>query len=46
MGYEDIKDHIENGIIHAWKNKAKFEEIAREKFKNIKDIVPNAVLFE
>lgn len=46
VGYEDVKDHVENGIINVWKNKAKFEKIAKEKFKNIKDIVPNAVLFE
>ncbi len=46
VGYEDVKEHIENGVINAWQNKERFEEIARAKFKNIKDIVPNAVLFE
>jgi SpoVK/Ycf46/Vps4 family AAA+-type ATPase len=46
VGYEDVKEHLENGVINAWSNKEKFEQIAKAKYKNIKDIIPNAVLFE
>lgn len=46
VGYEDIKEKIESGVINAWKHKSRYEEIANLKFKNVKDIVPNAVLFE
>jgi hypothetical protein len=46
VGYEDLKEQVEHGVINAWQNKEKFEEIAKKRFKNIKDIIPNAVLFE
>jgi hypothetical protein len=46
VGYEDIKEKIESGVINAWKHKPRYEEIAKRKFKNVRDIIPNAVLFE
>jgi hypothetical protein len=46
MGYEDVKKEIEENVIDAWKNKVKYEIATKERFQNIRDIVPNSVLFE
>ncbi len=44
--YDDIKNAIDNNVISVWKNKDFYNSELKEKFPNIKDIVPNAILFE
>lgn len=44
--YKDIKEKIEDTIINPWKQKEEYIRLAKEHFGNIKDIIPNAVLFE
>ncbi|MEF2175951.1 MAG: ATP-binding protein [Candidatus Absconditabacteria bacterium] len=46
IGYLDIKEKVEDTIINPWKQKEKYLELAKEHFANLKDIIPNAVLFE
>lgn len=45
VGYEDIKEEIKTHIIEPWKNKEEFEKKSKELFPNLKNLLPNAVLF-
>jgi len=46
VGYEDVKQTIAGEVIKPWKNKDQYLQRAAEYFPNIKDIIPNTVLFE
>jgi ATP-dependent 26S proteasome regulatory subunit len=46
VGYEDLKEVMETNIIFPWINRKQYEKLREEEFKNVKNIVPNAVLFE
>jgi len=43
--YEDVKEQIFTHVINPWKNKTEYENFVKEKLPNLKNIVPNAVLF-
>lgn len=44
--YEEVKEEIDTKIINPWKNKEVFLKKASENFPNIKNIIPNYVIFE
>jgi len=44
--YEDIKEILETNVVYPWLNKEKYIELQEQIFENIKNIIPNAVLFE
>lgn len=46
IGYNDVKDEISTNIITPWEKKDEYISASKEHFSNIKDIIPNALLFE
>jgi hypothetical protein len=48
VGYEKEKDYIEDVILTPWKDREKYVQRFQENvhFKNIKNVIPNCVLFE
>jgi SpoVK/Ycf46/Vps4 family AAA+-type ATPase len=46
LWYEKQKEKIEKSIIFPWIHKEKYLESQRKDFSNIKNLIPNAVLFE
>ncbi len=46
VGYEDIKELLSINIIYPWEKKEEYRAITKNRFPNIKNIIPNTVLFE
>lgn len=44
--YEDIKEILKINIINPWLNKEEYEAFQNKEFNNIKNIIPNSLLFE
>ena len=44
--YDDIKEKVETNIVFPWLNRQQYKKFQQNHFENIKNIIPNASLFE
>lgn len=46
IGYEDVKSTVATNVIHPWSRRNAYLEISSREFPNVKNVIPNAALFE
>ncbi|MDQ1343872.1 MAG: hypothetical protein QG650_592 [Patescibacteria group bacterium] len=46
VGYEDIKEEVATNVVFPWERREEYLDVSRKEFARIKNIIPNAALFE